>query len=172
VKVFRVMPDQRFAYMRPSPRDYQAWKAKMMDGMLFEQSARGVPLQSRWNESWEFIVDEEDLDQHPGGLGDFADMNKLIATRERGFRLLKPLLGEAAEILKGRFAGQDLWLFNVVRHVGRDALERLEQGAVFRVEPVGLDILCASGFKEAVEASGLTGLRFREVRPEDRTPMI
>jgi hypothetical protein len=166
------MPDQRFAYMRPAPRDYDAWKARMMDGMLFENSARGVSLQSRWNENWEFVVDEEDLDEHPGGLGDFADMNKLIATRERGFRFLKPLLGEAAEILKGRFAGQDLWLFNVVRHVDRNMLDGLEAGAVFRVKPVGLDILCRSGFKEAVEASGLGGLKFREVRPDDRTPMI
>jgi hypothetical protein len=36
----------------------------------------------------------------------------------------------------------------------------------------GLDILCRPGFKEAVEASGLSGLKFREVRAEDRTPMI
>ena len=172
-RLFRVVQDQRYDYLKPSEKDWESWRAKMTEGMDYDKSARGVPLASRWNEDWEFEVLDFDTVEHPGGLGDFADLNKLIAaTNERAFDFLKPLLGEAAEVLKGRYAGGDLWLFNVIRHVDRGDIETLPEGAVFRVKPIGLDIICDAAFKEAVESSGFKGLKFREVDPNAKVPMV
>ena len=36
-------------------------------------SARGVPLKSIWNEDWELTVLDDEHDDHPGGVGDFAE---------------------------------------------------------------------------------------------------
>jgi hypothetical protein len=73
--------------------------------MLFEEAVRGVPLSTHWNENWDFQVMDEDLAEHPGGLGDFAEMNRLIAaTNERGLKILRPLLADA-EVLTGTTMG-------------------------------------------------------------------
>ena len=65
-----------------------------------------------------------------------------------------------------------MWLFNVIRRVDRKDLGRLESGAVFRINPVGLDILCGPDFREAVERSGLRGLSFTRVDPDDKFAMV
>ena len=140
-----------------------------------EESIRGVPLKPRWNDQWDFVVMEEDREyaQHPEGLGDFAEMNKLItATNERGLKLLRPLLGESAEVLQGQFEGRSIWFFNVTRRVDRRDLGDLEDGAVFRINPIGLNIYCGSAVKDAIEGSGLKGLTFRKVDPDDQAAMV
>jgi hypothetical protein len=170
-EVFRVKQDGRYDYLRIAPHDYEDWKARMTP---LEQAVRGVPLRDKWDDGWDFVVlEEDDFAEHPEGVGDFAEMNRLIAaTNERGFELLKHLLGEAAEVLTGTFEGRPVWFFNVTRRVERSSIGRLEEDAVFRINPVGLDILCGSAFKNAVEASGLKGLTFRKVDPDDPRGMV
>jgi hypothetical protein len=167
--IYRVRQDQHYAYLRVADDDLAAWE-KMMPSQL---SARGAPLKSLWNQDWELteLDDEDDID-HPGGVGDFADMNKLIATNERGLKFFRPLLGDSAEELMATFQGRDIWLFNIIRRVDRKDLAHLEPGAVFRINPVGLDILCGPDFKRAVERSGLTGLTFSRVDPNDEFGMV
>lgn len=136
----------------------------------FEQTVRGAGLRQRWNDDWNFVIMEEDRKYmaHPEGLGDFAEMNRLItATNVRAFELLRPLFGDAAEVLHGRFDGRPIWFFNVIRLVDRRDFESLEDSAVFRVNPTRFDILCGAAFKEAVENSGLKGLKFRSVDQTD-----
>ena len=99
---------------------------------------------------------------HPNGIGDLAEMNRLITAREKGYEVLEPLLGDAAEILKGTYKGSELWLFNITRQVTKAQISALEDGAIFRVNPAGVSILCGPAFKDTVERSGLTGLSFRK----------
>ncbi len=170
--VFQVRHDGRYDYLRIAPHDYDEWTEKILSS---EESVRGASLRGRWNDAWDFVVMEEDWEytDHPEGLGDFAEMNRLIAaTNEKAFHVLRPLLGDAAEVLEGNFDGRPIWLFNVIRRVDRRDIDRLEDGAVFRVNPTRLRILCGPGFKEAVERSGLTGLEFRKVDPDDEFGMV
>jgi hypothetical protein len=169
IPIYRVRQDQHYAYLWVAEDDRAAFE----EMMPIHLSARGVPLKSIWNEDWELTVieDEDDID-HLGGVGDFADMNKLIATNAKGRKLLRPLLGEAAEELRATFQGRDVWLFNVIRRVDRKDLGQLETGAVFRINPVGLDILCGPDFKQAIERSGLSGLTFTRVDPDDQYGMV
>ena len=167
--IYRVRQDQNYEYLWVADKDRTAWE-NMMPCHL---SARGVPLKSMWNDDWELaVLENEDDIAHPGGVGDFADMNKLIATNERGLKFLRPLLGDSAEELTATFQGRDVWLFNVIRRVDRKDLGKLETGAVFRINPVGLDILCGPDFKQAVEKSGLTGMIFTKVDPDDQFGMV
>lgn len=172
VTIFRVTQNEDYAYLAPSPYVMEEFRRRMSDGIWFDQSARGIRLQSRWNADWEFVIDQERIDDHPLGLGDFADMNKLIAANEAGYRVLKPLVGTAAEILTGRCNGRTIWFFNIIRHVHPARIPSLDDGDIFRVKPTGLDILCGPKFKEEAEASGLKGLWFRQVDPDDTVPMI
>jgi hypothetical protein len=167
--IYRVRQDQHYAYLRVADDDLVAWE-RMLPSHL---SARGAPLKSLWNEDWELteLDDEDDID-HPGGVGDFADMNKLNVANERGVKFLRPLLGDSAEELRATFRGRGVWLINIIRHVDRKDLARLAPGAVFRINPVGLDILCGPDFKQAVERSGLTGLTFSKVDPDDEFGMV
>jgi hypothetical protein len=170
--VFEVKQDGRYDFLRIAPHDYEDWKARMFP---LEQAVRGTPLRSRWNDDWDFVVMEEDREhaEHPEGLGDFAEMNRLLtATSEKGFELLKPLLGEAAEVLNGKFQGRSIWFFNVIRHVDRGDIGKLEDGAVFRINPSRLRMLCGPAFKQALESSGLKGLAFRKLDPDDQYGMV
>jgi hypothetical protein len=169
--VFRIKQDGQYDFLRIAPEDYEEWKARMSP---LEQSVRGVPLMSRWNGSWDFVVLHEDEHaEHPEGLGDFAEMNRLItATNEKSLSLLRPLLGDSAEVLDGMYEDRPIWFFNVTRRVDRQDIRKLDDAAVFRINPVGLDILCGPAFKEAVEKSGLKGLSFRKVAPDDEYSMV
>lgn len=171
-RVFEVKQDGRYDYLCVAPHDHEDWRQKMFP---MEQSIRGASLKSRWNDDWDFVVMEEDWEHadHPEGLGDFAYMHRLIAaTNKKAFDFLTPLLGDAAEVLKGNFKGRSIWLFNVIRHVDCGDIDKLEDCAAFRVNPTRLRIHCRPGFKEAVERSGLKGLAFREVDPDDEYGLI
>jgi hypothetical protein len=160
VAVYSIVPTNGYAVLKPSAKDSADYLARMNDGMEFWQAGRGVPLRSRWNDEWEFVIDKSF--DHSKGIGDLAEMNTLITAREKGYELLKPLIGDAAEILKGSYKGSELWLFNITRQVAKAQITALEDGAIFRVNPAGVSILCGSAFKDAVERSGLTGLTFRK----------
>ena len=160
VVVYDIVPADGYAVLKPSAKDSRDYLERMSDGIEFWQAARGVSLRSRWSDKWEFVIDKSF--DHSKGVGDFAEMNRLIAVREKGYEVLKPLVGDAAEILDATYQGTQLWLFNIVRQVTRAEVGTLEDGAVFRVNPAGVSILCGPAFKDAVERSGLTGLRFRE----------
>jgi hypothetical protein len=159
VVVYSVLPDDGYAVLKPSAQDSADYLARMNDGMQFWQAGRGIPLRSRWNDEWEFVIDQSF--HHPNGIGDLAEMNRLITAREKGYEILKPLIGDAAEILKGTYKGSELWLFNITRQVTKAQIGNLEDDAIFRVSPTGLSILCGPPFKDAVERSGLTGLKFK-----------
>lgn len=171
VTVFNVLPDNGYAVLTPADKDAAEFKAKMTEGGLpFYMTARGIPLEHRWNDDWEFVENNDFA--RPKGLGDLAEMNKLIATRERGFEVLAPLIGDSAEVLRGKYGGEALWLFNVNRRVEKSDIDSLDDGAIFRVNPHGMYVLCGPAFKSAVERSGLTGLKFREILPTDKVPLI
>lgn len=162
------MQDERYDSLRIAESDYDDWIARIP----LQEIVRGLPLRQLWNNDWNFQILDEDNEEHPAGLGDFAQMYKLITTtNERGFELLKPLLGGAAEILMGNYCSRPLWFFNVTRHVDRKDIKHLEDGDVFRITPVGLDILCGAAFKDAVEGSGLKGMKFRKVDRDDEFGM-
>jgi hypothetical protein len=165
--VYSILPADGFAVLKPSAKDSADYLARMNDGMQFWQAGRGVPLMSRWNDKWEFVIDKSF--EHPNGIGDLAEMNRLISARENGYRLLRPLFGDAAEILKGTFKGAPLWLFNVTRQAAKAQIADLDDAAIFRVNPAGVSILCGPAFKAAVEATGLTGLQFK---PADAIALI
>jgi hypothetical protein len=158
--VYSILPADGFAVLKPSAKDSADYLARMNDGMQFWQAGRGVSLLSRWNDKWEFVIDQSF--EHPNGMGDLAEMNRLIAVREDGYRLLKPLFGDAAEVLEGTFKRSTLWLFNVTRQVKKTQIPDLEDAAIFRVNPTGVSILCGPAFKNAVESTGLTGLQFKK----------
>ena len=162
--VYSIYPADAYAVLKPSAKDSADYLARMNDGMQFWQAGRGVPLRSRWNDEWEFVIDKSF--DHSKGTGDLAEMNRLITAREKGYELLKPLIGDAAEILKGSYEGSELWLFNITRQVTKAQIGALEDGAIFRVSPTGLSILCGAAFKDAVERSGLTGLTFEKAKPQ------
>jgi len=158
--VYSIYPANGYAVLKPSANDSADYLARMNDGMRFWQAGRGIPLRSRWNDEWEFVIDTSF--RHPNGVGDLAEMNRLITARAKGYEVLRPLIGDAAEILKGRYRGAELWLFNITRQVTKAQIGTLDEGAIFRVNPAGLSILCGPVFKDAVERSGLTGLTFKE----------
>jgi len=162
VVVFDIVPADGYAVLKPSVKDSTDYLAKMNDGMEFWQAGRGVSLESRWNDQWEFVIDKSF--DHSRGIGDLAEMNRLIAAQHEAFEILAPLVGDAAEILKGRYNGVDLCLFNITRKVAKADIAALEDTAIFRVNPAGVSILCGPGFKDAVERNGLTSLRFREAQ--------
>lgn len=85
--------------------------------------------------------------------------------------MLKSLLHDA-EILTGHYDDRPITFFNVLRRVDRQDMFQLDSDAVFRVNPVGLHIVCFDGFKNAVERSGLKGLAFRKVDLEDRYGLV
>jgi hypothetical protein len=156
---FDIVGAEGYAVLKPSRRDTQDYLAKMNDGIKFWQAGRGIPLKSRWNDQWDFVIDKSF--DHSKGLGDLSEMNRLIAARTKGYEFLKPLIGDAAEILKGTYAGEEIWLFNITRKVRKEQINELEDDAIFRVVPSGVSILCGPGFKEAIDQAGLTGLWFR-----------
>jgi hypothetical protein len=139
------------------------------------ETVRGMSLKARWNDEWDFVVMEEDWEyaEHPEGLGDFSTMHQLLATtNEQSAELLRPLVGGATEVLPGRFDGHSIWFFNVIRFENRADIGKLEDDAVFRINPTRLDVLCGPAFKDAVEGSGLKGLHFRKVDPDDEFGMV
>ena len=170
--VFEVRPDPGYDFLRIAPHDWEEWHSQII---ALEQAIRGIPLKSRWNEQWNFVVNEEEWEhaEHPKGLGDFAHLLTFIAaTNEKAFELLSSLLGEAAEVLNGNFEGRSIWFFNVIRQVNRRDVAELEDGAVFRINPLRLRTLCGRAFKEVLESSGLKGLAFRKVDPNDRYGLV
>jgi hypothetical protein len=56
--------------------------------------------------------------------------------------------------------------------VDRRDLGDLENGAVFRINPIGLNIYCGYAVKEAIEGSGLKGLTFQKIDPDDPSGMV
>jgi hypothetical protein len=56
--------------------------------------------------------------------------------------------------------------------VDRQELSELEDEAVFRVNPTRVDVLCGPAFRDAIESSGLKGLWFRNVDPDDEYGMV
>ena len=168
--MFRIRPQKGYALLTPAEKDVAEFQAKMSDGIHLYETGTGISLSSRWNDAWEFVENKDFASKY--GVGDFAEMNKLLATHAKGYEFLKPLVGDAAEILRGKFNGKDLWLFNITRHVDRNKVVELDDMAIFRVNPVGLDILCGPAFKEAFERGGFTGLEFREVLETDNVQMV
>jgi hypothetical protein len=81
-----------YAVLKPSAEDSAEYLACMNGGMQFWQAGRGIPLRSRWNDEWEFVIDTSF--RHPKGIGDLGEMNRLIAVRARGYEVLKPLIGQ------------------------------------------------------------------------------
>jgi hypothetical protein len=163
VVLYQIYAADGYAVLKPSANDSADYLARMNDGMSFWQAGRGVPLRSRWNDDWEFVIDRSF--RHPKGIGDLAEMNRLITARDEGYTILKPLVGDAAEVLQGTYKGSRLWLFNITRQVAKEQIGDLGDGAIFRVNPAGLSIVCGQAFKDAVEKHGLTGLSFEKVGP-------
>ncbi len=173
--LYRVKQDRAYHSLDIAAQNEDSFYAKLTTaGLDFEQTRRLRPLADLWDKTWQFVPYLEDPDPHPGGLGELAIFgSRMIGAMTPAARaLLQGLLGDVAEVLPATNGNGEMWLFNIVRVVDRDAVETLEESAVFRLNPIRHDVLCGPGFKSSVEASGLRGLAFREVRPNDDVPMI
>jgi hypothetical protein len=174
--LYRVMQDPAYNSLTIAKQLERAFYGRLSSaGFDSEQATRGRRLADLWDETWKFTPYLEDTEPHPSGLGELAMLGgRLIGATTSVAKLrLQELLGGAAEVLPARSdRNTDLWVFNVMKAVDRDAVETLDESAVFRVNPVKSDVLCGLGFKSSIEASRLRGLHFREVGPRDRVRII
>lgn len=173
--VYRIVQDPLYNSLTIARRFSDDFYAQMRFGGLdCELRTRGTLLAAIWDEKWVFVPYIEDPEPHPKGLGDFAMFGgRLIGvTTSLAKARFEELVGDAAEILAAKSDRGDLWIFNITRAIDREDIPTLGDGEVFRINPTRNDLLCGPGFKAAVERNDLHGLRFREVDPRDRVPMV
>jgi hypothetical protein len=147
-----------------------------------------TPIRDSWS-----VLSCYGFDDNPPEQGDFPSMSnyrKIPMMSERAWKLLKPLIGECCEALPVRhpFKG-NYFIIHVMRtidaldetkieasrsSVGDNRISRIYKYA-FKRDLIGdahifkLPLMSGSGlfvddvFREAVEANGLRGLRFREL---------
>jgi hypothetical protein len=166
--LYRIAQDRLYKTVDVVPSDRDDFLATLSEGIDIDRATRGEPLAKRWRRGWTFEPYELDSKPHPKGVGDIAMLSTLIgATNAATADTLRELLGSSAEELTGnlRGAGQ-IFFFNVLRHASLTDLESLNDRVPFRQDPIRLHVLCGEDFKQAIEARGITGIRFRPVGPD------
>jgi hypothetical protein len=170
----RFTPDDDHVNLVPGEAARCAIEESLRRGRESVPSVYGLPLAAVWNETWEFVADEENIEDGWKGLGDCADVGialyALVSARAQ--ELVVPLLEKQAEILPARFNGQRILVFNVTRRIAREDLNSVGPNDVFRVEPTGLYVFVGANVRKAFENAGLTGLKFAAFNPNARVPLI
>ena len=171
VNFVRLQPDDDYAYVVPSGSARAAFAEVIQRS---RNASYGRPLCAKWNGSLDFVVDQEDIGQHPRGLGDCANLATtlyLIAS-PKALEVLTPFLIGYAELLPATLHGEPVTVVNVTRCIPPDQLSSVGPNDIFRVGPVGLDIFVGIHVRDAARAAGITGLAFAPVRATDAVQTI
>jgi len=162
-------PDTRAQQPRfpAEPGNYAGATARWVD-------RAAAPLSGKWNGHLDFVVDQEDIGQHPRGLGDCANLatSLYLIANPKALEVLTPFFVGTAELLPATLHGERVTVVNVTRCIPPDQLGSVDPNDVFRVGPVGLDIFVGVHVRDAARAAGITGLAFVPVRATDAVQMI